>query len=172
GSVAWKYPSDAEIPYNYRFWALTPYYFAGMPFVFADTGVNLEKMDDLSYEGTTYHLVKATFGEGVGDAPDDYYILYIHPETSRLSAIRYVVSYPGYFKKGEHTQEKFMTYEGEQNAGGIIFPQKHRTFMWEENGKIGKYVTDITLSDIAFKPETEQSYFEVPEGSERMSDLK
>lgn len=36
-----------------------------------------------------------------------------------------------------------MTYEGEQKADGIIFPQKHRTFMWEEDGSIGDYVTDI-----------------------------
>ncbi len=172
GEKSWYFPKTAEIPYNTRFWALTPYYFAGMPFVFADPGVFLNQEDDVEYEGTTYQVVKATFGDGVGDAPDDYYILYITPETSRLAAIRYVVSYPAYFKKGEHTQEKLMTYEGEQKVDGIIFPMKHRTFMWEADGSVGKYVTDITLSDIAFKPTTEQSYFNMPAESFVMEGLK
>lgn len=172
GKVSWRFPNDVEIPYNTRFWSLTPYYFAGMPFVFADQGVRLTKEEDTEYEGTNFHIVRATFGEGVGDAPDDYYVLYIHPETFRLSAIRYVVSYPAYFKKGEHTQEKFMTYEGQQTIGGITFPEKHRTFMWEPDGSLGEYVTDITLSDIAFKPETESSYFDMPAGSFVMEGLK
>lgn len=171
GESAWHSPAEAKIPYNTRFWALTPYYFAGMPFVFADEGVNLAKEEDIAYEGATHHIVKATFGENVGDAPDDYYVLYIHSETFRLSAIRYVVSYPGYFKKGEHTQEKLMTYEGQQKIDGITFPQKHRTFMWENDGSIGDYVTDITLSDLAFKPTTEQSYFAMPTGSAVMEGL-
>lgn len=171
GEKSWHYPADAEIPYNTRFWALTPYYFAGMPFVFADSGVNLAKEADVEYEGNTHHIIRVTFGENVGDAPDDYYVLYIHSETFRLSAIRYVVSYPGYFKNGGHTQEKLMTYEGEQTISGITFPQKHRTFMWEEDGTIGKYVTDITLSDLAYKPATDQRHFEMPEGSFVMEGL-
>ncbi len=163
GEQAWYSPDTATIPYNTRFWALTPYYFAGMPFLFADEGVNLALEAPAEYEGETYHIVRVTFGDGVGDAPDDFYVLYIDQETYRLAAIRYVVSYPGYFPNGGHTQEKLMTYEGEQKVNGIIFPQKHRTFMWEADGSIGKYVTDITLSDLEFRPETEQSYFEIPE---------
>ncbi|MEL6561032.1 MAG: DUF6503 family protein [Bacteroidota bacterium] len=172
GKVSWRFPKEVEIPYNTRFWSLTPYYFAGMPFVFADEGVNLTQEANQTYEGTDYHIVRATFGEGVGDAPDDYYVLYIDPETFRLSAIRYVVSYPAYFKKGEHPQEKFMTYEGQQEISGIIFPKEHRTFMWEADGSIGEYVTDITLSDVAYKPDTEQSYFEMPAKSFVMDGLK
>jgi len=171
GEKAWYSPTDAEIPYNTRFWALTPYYFAGMPFVFADEGVNLAKEADVEYEEATHHIVRVTFGENVGDAPDDYYILYIHSETFRLSAIRYVVSYPGYFKNGGHSQEKLMTYEGEQEVNGITFPEKHRTFMWETDGSKGQYVTDITLSDLAFKPATEESYFEIPAESTVMEGL-
>jgi len=172
GTRSWRFPDSVDIKYNTRFWALTPYYFAGMPFVFADKGVNLSLEDDAVYEGVTYNIVRATFGDGVGDAPDDYYVLYIHPDTGRLSAIRYVVSYPAYFKKGEHTQEKLMTYEGQQNIGGIVFPKKHRTFMWEADGSIGAYVTDITLSDVEFRPNTENSYFAMPDGSFVMEGLK
>jgi len=171
GQQAWYTPDTASIPYNTRFWSLTPYYFAGMPFVFADKGVNLQLEEPAIYEGEQYDMVRVTFGENVGDAPDDYYVLYLDQETSRLTAIRYVVSYPGYFPDGGHTQEKIMTYEGEQKVGGITFPEKHRTFMWEEDGSIGDYVTDTELMDVAFKPNTERSYFQAPEGSYIMSSL-
>jgi hypothetical protein len=171
GKQSWFYPASAETPYNTRFWALTPYYFAGMPFVFADEGVSLSKEADVAFEGSTHHIIRVTFGENVGDAPDDYYVLYINAESHRLAAIRYVVSYPAYFQNGGHSQEKLMTYEGEQNIEGIIFPEKHRTYMWEADGTIGAYVTDITLSEIAFKPNTEVSYFEIPEGSAIMQGL-
>jgi hypothetical protein len=171
GKQSWFYPASAAIPYNTRFWALTPYYFAGMPFVFADEGVTLSKEADVDYEGSTHHMVRVTFGENVGDAPDDYYVLYINAETYRLAAIRYVVSYPAYFQNGGHSQEKLMTYDGEQTIEGITFPEKHRTYMWEAGGSAGAYVTDITLSDIAFKPNTAVSYFEMPEGSKIMEGL-
>ncbi|MEM8566482.1 MAG: hypothetical protein AAGF85_08465 [Bacteroidota bacterium] len=170
GSKAWYYPADVEIPYNTRFWALTPYYFAGMPFVFADDGVNLTLEGDIDYEGNKHHVIRVTFGTNVGDAPDDYYVLYLNAETFRLAAIRYIVSYPGYFKDGGHSQEKLMTYEGEQKVEGITFPQKHKTFMWERD-RAGQYVTDITLSDIEFRPGTDQSYFQAPEGSYVMKNL-
>lgn len=165
GQNAWYKPDTAAIPYNTRFWALTPYYFAGMPFVFADQGVVLTKEEDAIYEDVAYDIVRVTFEGDVGDAPDDYYVLYLDKESSRLVAIRYVVSYPGYFKDGGHSQEKLMTYEGQQQVNGISFPEKHRTFMWEADGSIGAYVTDITLSDIEFRPATEQSFFETPTGS-------
>jgi outer membrane lipoprotein-sorting protein len=171
GKQSWFYPASAEIPYNTRFWALTPYYFAGMPFVFADEGVTLSKEADVDYEKSTHHMVRVTFGENVGDAPDDYYVLYINAETYRLAAIRYVVSYPAYFQNGGHSQEKLMTYDGEQTIEGITFPEKHRTYMWEADGSAGAYVTDITLSDIAFKPNTAVSYFEIPEGGKIMEGL-
>lgn len=171
GQDFWYAPDSAEFPYNTRFWALTPYYFAGMPFVFADKGVNLTKEEDIEYEGSAHHVVRVTFGNDVGDAPDDYYVLYINQATSRLAAIRYIVSYPAYFKDGGHSQEKLMTYEGEQKVEGITFPQVHRTFMWEADGTIGDYVTDITLSDVAYKPATKQSYFDQPQGAYVMKGL-
>ena len=142
-----------------------------MPFVFADKGVNLTNEEDIEYEGSTHYVVRVTFGNNIGDAPDDYYVLYINQATSRLAAIRYIVSYPGYFKDGGHSQEKLMTYEGEQTTGGIIFPETHRTFMWESDGTVGDYVTDITLSDVEFRPETKQSYFDPPRGAYIMQGL-
>ena len=101
---------------------MTPYYFVGLPFVLSDEGVNFSKFDNITYEGEDHYVVKAAFGDGVGDA-SDYYILYLNAKTFRLSAIRYIVSFKGFFPDGGHGAEKLMTYEGEQVIKGIRFPK-------------------------------------------------
>ncbi len=170
GSRAWALPEASAIPFDARFWALTPYYFVGIPFVLGDEGVFLEEFGEDSLKGTTYNLVKATFGEGVGDAPDDFYIIYLHPDLGRVAAYRYVVSYPAYFPDGGHTPEKIMVLGGEQEVNGIFFPEGYQTFMWEDQQK-GDYVTEISLSDLSFLPDLPKDYFEVPEEAEIIEDM-
>lgn len=172
GKVAWKKARDSiAFPYDVRFWALTPYYFAGLPFVLDGEGVNLEKLRAKNFKGESYDVVKVTFDPGTGDAPDDYYILYFHPDTHRLKVIRYIVSYPAYFKKGEHMPEKFMEVLGEQISGGIVFPQQYRTYWLTEEELPGEYITDITLASIEFLPDLETVFFEVPEGADIIDTL-
>lgn len=165
GTRAWStLPDDKVI--SPRFWSLTPYYFVGVPFVFADEGVNLEVMGETSLEERTYDLVKVTFGEGVGDAPDDYYITYIDRESGRVGALRYIVSYPGFFPDGGHSPEKLMIYDGEQRVKGMLFPESFRTFSWDQEKQSPiELVTKTTLTDVAFVPDTPASKFEAPEGA-------
>jgi hypothetical protein len=174
GEKAWVKPADAELSVNARFWALTPYYFIGMPFVLADPGVNLELIGDKKLargegekaESKTYKVVKATFGEGVGDAPDDYYVLYFDQNQSELRALRYVVSYPGFFPDGGHSPEKIMFFDGEQTAEGITLAERLPTHKWDaEAERPLEKVTDIEVSELAFRPDTPADYFEVPEGA-------
>ena len=135
----------------------------GLPFVLADPGVNLEMLDEAQFEGTTYDVVKATFAAGTGDAPDDYYVLYIDRETSRVRAIRYVVSYKGFRPDGGHGPEKLMSYDGDISASGLTFAASHRTFEFnEETGEVGEKVTDVTVSDVAFKRDVAIDYYEPP----------
>lgn len=164
GQQAWKKPADAELSVNPRFWALTPHYFVGMPFVLGDPGVNLEMVGEKELQGESYNVVKATFDDGTGDAPDDYYVLYLHPDTNKLRALRYVVSYPGFFPEGGHTPEKIMLYEGEQTVEGITFAKNFPTHKWDtEAEKPLDKVTAIEMSDVEYRPDTPKAYFDVPE---------
>lgn len=166
GEIAWKKPADWKPPYDVRFWALTPYYFVGMPFVLADPGVDLEHEGTDTLEGESYQLVRATFGEDVGISPDDFYVLYIHEKTHRLGALRYVVSYEKFFPEGGHSPETLMTYDGSRTVDGIKFSEKSRFYDWDPQNKTqAEKVTDVTLSDVEFRPDTPDDYFEVPEGA-------
>ncbi len=172
GKVAWKKAQDSTaFPYDVRFWALTPFYFTGLPFVLDGDGVNLEKLPVKSFNGVAYEAVKVTFDPGTGDAPDDYYILYFHPDTHEMKVIRYIVSYPAYFKKGEHMPEKFMELLGRQEIGGILFPEGYKTYWLNEDEGPGEYITNITLARVAFLPKLEAAFFEVPEGSQILDSL-
>lgn len=168
GQQAWAVPTDTLIPYDVRFWSLTPYYFVGIPFVLADEGINLTLMEPDTLEGKPYDLLKVTFETGVGDAPDDYYVIYVAQDNNQVDAIRYIVSYPGYFPDGGHAPEKLMTYEGAQTLEGIMLPERYRTFWWKDE-QVGEHITNITLSEVAFRSDVTPDYFATPAGAQIIS---
>lgn len=172
GKQAWVIAKDSTtFQYDLRFWALTPFFFSAQPFVLDGDGTNLQLLEQKKYKETLHDVVKVTFDAGTGDAPDDYYILYFNSQTHKLAVIRYIVSYPAYFPKGKHTPEKFMELTGEQSVAGIHFPTGYRTYMLTEDEMPGKYVTEVTLSEIEFLPETRTDYFAPPQGAKILDNL-
>ncbi|MGM0555666.1 MAG: DUF6503 family protein [Myxococcota bacterium] len=164
GEQAWYVTQDDKLDINPRFWSLTPYYFIAMPFVLADPGVNLDYEGTQTVDDEEFDVIKVTFGDDVGDAPDDYYVMYFDKETRQVHGLRYVVSYEGFFPEGGHSPEKFMRFEGEQTVDGITLAKKFPTYKWnKEEGTIGEKVTAIELSEVEFKPDVKKEYFEVPE---------
>ena len=168
---AWEMESDEELGYNARFWSLTPYYFLAIPFVLADPGVNLEDLGEATLDEEEYFVIKATFDPGTGDAPDDYYVLYIHQHDDRVDAIRYVVAYPGFFPDGGHSNETFMTYEEHQEVDSLLFATYHRSFRSEEEvfeerfyheGEKAEHITTTRVSEIGFRPEKTLDFFAPP----------
>ena len=165
GKDAWVSMKDtANFEYNLRFWALTPIFFLAQPFNFDGEGVILQKLDDKILNNVTYDAVKITFAAGTGDASGDYYINYYDKKTHQLVALRYIVSYPKYFKDGGHSPEKIMILSNYKTVNGISLPTDYKTYMTTENEGLGEYVTDITVSKIQFLPETKKRAFDMPEG--------
>jgi hypothetical protein len=166
GRTAWVQAKDStSFAYDTKFWALTPIYFLGQPFILDGEGVNLELLPQQLYNEKNNDVVKVTFDAGTGDAPDDYYILYFDADSHRLSVIRYIVSYPAYFKDGGHLPEKFMDLSDYKTVDGIIFPTSYKTHWLGENNRPGEYITKIEVSDIEFKNTIEQGFFDAPEGA-------
>ena len=170
GKQAWVRPADANVPYNTRFWSLTPYYFVGIPFVLADEGINFELLGEQTYQERIYDEVKITFGENVGDAPDDYYVVYIDKETKQVDVTRYIVSYPGYFPDGGRTPEKFMEWTGHQTIDGITLATGFNTHWWKDE-QPAERITEIEVSRVAFKPDVTNAYFEAPSDAQILTDL-
>lgn len=168
GEKAWLKAKDSTaFAYDTKFWALTPLYLMGHPFVLDGEGVNLELLPQTEYKGKTNDVVKVTFDPGTGDAPDDYYILHFDAESSLITATRYIVSYPEYFKDGGHNPEKFMEVGELKNVAGVLLPTELKTH-WTKNEKPGEYITKIDITDLSFIESLPKGYFEMPEGAEEL----
>ncbi|MEO9872047.1 hypothetical protein [Ekhidna sp.] len=161
GENAWSLPDSVDVGVNPRFWSTTPYYFIGLPFVLADEGVVLEEFGQKEYKGVTYDLVKATYEAGTGDASDDFYVIYLDPETRQMAGLRYIVSYPGFFPAGGHSPEKFMWIQDYQEVEGIQMSTGYNTY-WFKGDSVAEHITKIEVSNVEFLPETLSSYFDVP----------
>ncbi len=164
GKNAWSFPDTANVGVNPRFWSNTPFYFVGLPFVLADEGVILEELEPYEYKGVMYDLVKATYEDGTGDAPDDFYVIYLHPETGLMGGLRYIVSYPGFFPSGGNSPVKFMEILGTQTSKGITIPTGYNTHWFREN-QAEEHITKIDVTEFGFKPKTEDDFFNAPEGA-------
>lgn len=167
GEKAWKQVKDSTVfPYDMRFWALTPYYLAGSPFILDGEGVNLEKLEDKTFKDNNYDVVKITFSEGTGDAPDDYYIIYVGKEDHKVAVVRYIVSYPKYFPNGGAAPEKLMEVQGTTVVDGIELPSGFHTHWLTKDEEAGEHITTIKIDNIRFNSEIEKSYFDIPKGAE------
>ena len=52
-----------------------------MPFVLGDPGIQYSKAKDLKFEGKSYTGFKISYGDNIGDSPDDNYFVYIDKKT-------------------------------------------------------------------------------------------
>ncbi len=160
GKEAWIVPADAEFTPPPAFWALTPYYFVGLPFVLADPGTNFEVLPDIRFEDKSYRQVKVTYDSGTGDSPDDYYIALIDPDTKQLRGVRYIVTSPLVAPNGPGP-EKFLTHEGLTEFEGILLPTAHVTY--EMNGdEIGQKMRTAEVTEIKF---VDGADFTIPKGA-------
>lgn len=173
GENAWVKAKDSTtFKYNMRFWALTPLYLAAQPLVLDGEGVNLELLPGTNYKDAPQDVVKVTFASGTGDAPDDYYILYLDAKTHLLSALRYIVSYPGYFPNGGNNPEKIMDLVDRKTINGVNLPLKFNTYWSTEDGQpTGEPITTIELSDIEFQNQLEEDFFKRPQGAKLIEGL-
>lgn len=102
GKTAWVSPADAEAPRG-RFHVLTWPWFVMAPFKMQGDGIQLSDAQENMVAGKSYSSVLQTFGEDMGDTPDDWYRFYIDPKTHQIDAMSYIVTYG---KDAETANEK------------------------------------------------------------------
>jgi len=76
-----------------RFYHNLYFYFYAIPFVLADPGVRYEVLPQKEIQGQLYNALKISYGAGIGDAPDDYYIAHFNTDTNLMEWLLYTVTY-------------------------------------------------------------------------------
>lgn len=118
------YKSNPKFYYNLMF------YFYAMPFVLGDDGINYSEAEPLEFEGTTYPGLSISYDSGVGESPEDEYILYYHPETFKMEWLGYTVTY---FSKEKGKEFHFIKYSDWQEASGLQLPKTLTWYNYENN---------------------------------------
>jgi len=165
GEQAWIAPDSIEQP-NPRFWALSGFYFQQIPFVLADPGTNYEALPDETLDGEPHDMVRITFGENVGDSPDDTYTLYLDKGSGQVDAIRYTVSFGRDVDPDDDLSETFFDYQDYVTVHGLTVPTRFEGYSYSEAEGPGDSMRNEAFADsISYRRPFDASKLERPENA-------
>ncbi len=145
-----------------RFYHNLLFYFYAIPYVLADPGVNYEVREPVEMLGMNLLQIATSFNSGVGDAPEDEYILLIDEKTKQLKVILYTVTY---YSKEKGKSYNALVYDNYKDVNGLLFPENLKGYKYKD-GQLGeeRYIRSFTNIKTA-KNQPDQSVFAVPEGA-------
>lgn len=135
-----------------RFYMWTPFYFFGMPFVFADPGAMREPLGKKIFQGRDYDAVRITFKKGTGDTSDDFYVAYVDRLSGQLKLVSYVVTYPT-MRKGrpiEELEQHAIVFQNWQLVDGLKVPKIALFHVWKNENIEGEAIATLEFSHVHF----------------------
>ena len=160
-------PDTAEYR-NARFAALTYPYFAAAPYKLSDPGTTFTETGEQNYSGKPYPTGKLTFGEGIGDSPDDWYLVFQDPDSKRAAAMAYIVTAGGRSVEEAEKSPSMISYTGYEEVDDIPFSKKWNFTRYTEGNAPGEQRGSATLTNVRFVPLGDT--FRVPDNARRLED--
>ncbi|MEM8931563.1 MAG: hypothetical protein AAGE94_10325 [Acidobacteriota bacterium] len=150
GDTAWTSPADAAFQ-GTRFHVLTWPYFLAAPMKLDDPGTHVETLGDRPFaEGRALPAAKLTFDAGVGDSPEDWYVLYRDPATDHLVGMAYIVTFGTAVEKAEE-EPHAIVYSDPVEVDGVTLFQRWVFHDWSaEKGIFGDPIGRVELSNLRF----------------------
>lgn len=144
---------------NARFYHNLMFYFYAMPFVVGDEGITYTTIEEAELDGSMYNGVKISYDSGVGDSPEDEYIIYYNQQTNEMEWLGYTVTY----RSGEKSNDwHFIKYDEWTTKNGLKLPKK-LTWYNVENGKPTDERNDLVFDNIIVTDtELQDSMFKKP----------
>jgi len=155
-TASYKGKARAKFYYNLMF------YFYAMPFVLADDGISYKEAPALEVDGKEYPGIHISYGAGVGESPDDEYILYYDSETNKMAWLAYTVTF---FSKKKATEYKLIKYTDWQEVRGLNLPATLQWYVYED-GVVGDMRNEVKFIDVSISKEMDASMFVKPENAE------
>lgn len=144
GKGVWLLKHDLGYEGNPVFYHNLMFYFYAMPFIISDPGTNYETVAPTELDGKIYNGLKVSYNKGVGDSPEDEYILYFDPETNKMAWLAYTVTFKDQKKSDDW---HYIKYDKWQDVNGLLLPEK---LVWYniENGKPKGKKMDVKFDKI------------------------
>ncbi|MGS2726317.1 DUF6503 family protein [Psychroserpens sp. BH13MA-6] len=163
GSDVWLHKKDtATYQGKPKFYYNLMFYFYAMPFVLADDGIIYEETDPLVFEGQSYPGIKVSYESGIGESPDDEYILYYDSKTHKMAWLGYTVTY---FSKEKEKEFQFIKYSSWQKVNGLLLPETLTWFNYKNNLPTSKR-NDVQFVNVTIDANMlEPSLFKKPENA-------
>ena len=164
GKEVWLHKQDTtSYKGNPKFYYNLMFYFYAMPFILADDGIVYEDVKPLDFEGKSYPGIKISYESGVGESPEDEYILYYDSETNKMTWLGYTVTY---FSKEKGKEFHFIKYSEWQNSNNLQLPKTLTWYNYENNLPTTKR-NDLEFSDVRLtQMKMKANVFSKPEGAE------
>jgi len=163
GEQVYIFPDTAKKE-GARFDIFTWQYFFAMPFKLTDPGTVWEQQEQKMLDSLKYDTAKLSFKSNIGDSPDDWYVVYKDPATSRLKAAAYIVTFNSEQEKAEEDPHAIV-YSDYQIIDDVAIATKWSFHNWNAEDGIGKKLGEASISNVKFFS-PEKTLFEAPENSE------
>jgi hypothetical protein len=158
GSEVWLLQNEKDAyKGNARFYHNLMFYFYAMPYILGDPGIVYTAIAPTELDGKLYNAIKVGYENGIGDSPEDEYILYSDPETNQMAWLGYTVT----FRSGEKSKDwHFIKYGQWKEVNGLLLPKKLTWYTVEANKPVDKRndmlfrktrVSDLKLDNTVFE---------------------
>lgn len=136
--------------------SLLSHFFSNLPFKFAEPHANLEFKGEQTLEGVTYEKVRIHWGNGIGETPDDWFVLYVNKRTGIFEKLHYIAT-------GRQDKGIFISDWTEPvRVAGILFPTRRTMYRSDINGNYGPQSEQQQLSELRVETALNLSEFAAP----------
>lgn len=163
GQDAWVSGLSGEAVGMARFHLLTWPYFLAAPWKLDDPGAHATPASTAALRGEVKATTRVTFEPGVGDTPDDWYVVYADPASKELDALAYVVTF-GTSLEEAAAEPHVATYEEWTTVDGLRLPTRLAFWNWDEQeGLWGASIGTAVFAHQRFAPAPAHTFTPPPD---------
>jgi hypothetical protein len=136
-----------------RFNAYTVPYFFMLPYKLSDDGTKFSDYQNVETTADDFNAKKLSFEANIGDAPNDWYVLYSNKKTNLIEKTAYIVT----AKSAKEDAEKnphAIEYLNYKEVNGIPFATNWLFYEWKQDVGLTKEIGKATISNIRFEKAT------------------
>lgn len=162
GTNVYQTPADKEYE-RARFDIFTWSYFFLFPYKLNDPGTVWKDYGIKNLDGKDFKSGKLSFEKGIGDSPDDWYVVYADPESDIIRYSAYIVTYFESQDKAEKDPHA-IEYSDYVDVNGIPISTEWKFRGWKKDEGLTKELGHAKVSNVEFI-EVEPDLFKKPENA-------